>query len=53
MTPSQVNLYKLVKMTELLKKDLGRNPLPEEIATEIGFDVDWLYRLLNNVLLEK
>ena len=44
-----ISLAKLKKTIERLKNDLGRKPLPEEIATELGIPVLPLYFIGVNI----
>jgi DNA-directed RNA polymerase sigma subunit (sigma70/sigma32) len=37
-------LLKYKQVVRRLAQDLGRDPLPEEIATEMGMDVEKIYQ---------
>jgi RNA polymerase primary sigma factor len=38
-------IAKYKQVVRRLAQDLGRDPLPEEIATEMGMDVDKIYNI--------
>jgi len=40
-------INKLIRTQRQLVQDLGREPLPEEIATEIGEDVEKIYHIIS------